>query len=448
MVYVDWQLSLAANFFVLFSILQLHRYFLKLFDIKHLISDMTLSVTFGYVGLFFDDIFILFLICFVLLVNWLFSKNHHLNNLKSISLIMAANVETVLFSLGTYTARIIFFMVNNDWKLRILEELQQNFIITSLIINIIYLAIFLLFAEKNREKTIKLWIQIEQYHLGKRVFSISFSVFLAFMVILSISDFQSVTATIQAIILSFFTIILIVTYRQLVFFVQTIAIQKESQEEILYNKQLNEYLTSVHQQYTELRKFKHDFQNIMLSMKPIVDKSDSVELKNYYRDILKEQTELSKISEGNISQINTINSDTIRGLIIQKFFIAKSKKIEFNLELTQDSYYFKQDTLIIVRILGILLDNAFEYVQTINDKEVTCAIVQSNNTTEITIDNPIKQDLDFKKIFKNGYTTKENHSGFGLANVRQLITESDNLYLETKIIHNHLMMTLIIVGGD
>lgn len=448
MVYIDWQLGLIANFFILFSTLQLHRYFLKTFNIGRLLSDIAISLIFGYIGLFVDDIFILMLICFILLWNWIFSKPHRLNMKKSTSLIVAASTEIVLFSFATYTARILFFITNNEWRLKILEELQQNFITVSLVINVIYLAAFLIIVASFRTQIIKLWIQIEQYHLGRRVFQTALGIFLAFMVILIISDFQSVTATIQAFLLFTFTLMLLITYRQLIFFVHTIAIQNEAAEKNLYNKQLTEYLTTVQQQYTDLRKFKHDFQNIMLSMKPFVDSSDSVELKHYYHDILHEQTEMSTVKGGNITQIKNIDSDTIRGLIIQKFFVARSQGIQLKLELTQPQYHFDNDTLILVRILGILLDNALEYVATIPEKTVTCAITQADNITEITIDNPILANINLKDIFQTGYTTKNNHTGFGLANARQLISKTDNLYLETKIIHEHIMMTLIIVGGD
>lgn len=448
MVYIDWQLGLIANFFILFSILQLHHYFLKEFKIRYFLSDIASSLIFGYIGLFVDDIFILIFICSILLLNWIFSPGHHLNMEKSISLIMAANVEVVLFSFATYTARIIFFIARNEWRLRVLEELQQNFIALSLVINVIYLTLFLLFAIHFHSNIVKLWIQIEQYNLGKRVFSMSSSVFVAFMVILIVSDLQSVTATIQAILLLVFTIVLIVTYRQLIFFVHTIAMQNNAKEKAVYNKQLNDYLLSVQQQYTDLRKFKHDFQNIMLSMKPFIDSSDSQELKHYYQDIVQEQKKLTTVSDGNISEVRSIDSDAIRGLLIQKFFAAKSKDITFNLELTTDKYHFEKNILIIVRILGILIDNALEYVENLTDKEVTCAITQSDNIIEITIDNPIQTDLNFKEIFQTGFTTKKDHSGFGLSNIRKLISQTNNLFLDTKIIHGHLMMTLIIVGGD
>ena len=157
---------------------------------------------------------------------------------------------------------------------------------------------------------------------------------------------------------------------------------------------------------------------------------------------------MSKVSGGNITEVRNIDSDAIRGLLIQKFFIARSEQIQFNLELNQTHYHFDNDILILVRILGILIDNALEYVQTIDEKIVTCAITQTDNTTEITIDNPLKNKLNLKAIFQSGYTTKDQHTGFGLANARKLISETDNLYLETKIIHEHIMMTLIIVGGE
>jgi len=448
MVYIDWQLGLIANFFMLFTILQLHHYFLKSFNIKYLLSDIAISLVFGYIGLFVDDVLILIFVCSILIFDWLFNVPHELDMQKSISLIMAANVEVVLFSLGTYTSRIIFFISNGEWKLRVLEIFQQNFIMLSIIINIILLATFLLIIRRFRPNIVKLWIQIKQYNLGKRVFIMSFSVFVSFMIILIISDLQSVTATIQASTILIFTVVLIVTYRQMIFFIHTIALKNEAQEKSVYNKQLNEYLTSVQQQYTELRKFKHDFQNIMLSLKPLVDNSNSDELKSYYQDIVKERTEITNVNGGNISQVSTIDNGPIRGLIIQKFFSAKSENIKFNLELTKDHYHFNNDTLIIVRILGILLDNALEYVQTTTTKEVTCAITQSDNITEITVDNPINDKLNFKDIFQSGYSTKDSHSGFGLSNARKLISESNNLYLETKVIHSHLMMTLIIVGGD
>lgn len=448
MVYIDWELSFVADFFILFAILQIHRYFLNSFNIGHLISDATISLIFGYIGLFVDDIFILLFVCFILLCNWAWNKFKTLDMQKSISLVMAANIETVLFSLATYTARIIFFIALNEWKLQILEEFQQNFILVSLLINAIYIIIFLLLANVYRAPTVKLWIQVEQYHLGRRVFTMSFSVFVAFMVILLVSDLQSVTATLQSIILVVFTVIITLTYRQLIFFVKTIAIQRQAQAKVIYNKQLNDYLISVRQQYTDIRKFKHDFQNIMLSMKTFVDQSDSAELKQYYQDIVQSQAKLLPTDSGNIAQVQAIDSDAIRGILIQKFFLARNQKINFQIELNQDHYHFTTEILIIVRILGILLDNAFEYVQTIAEKDVTCAITQADNITEITIDNPIKENLNFRDLFQTGYTTKANHLGFGLANTRRLISETDNLYLETKIIHSHLLMTLIIVGGD
>ncbi|TGD24498.1 GHKL domain-containing protein [Companilactobacillus suantsaicola] len=437
MVYIDWQLNLIANFCLLFAILQLKNYFIREFNPLKILIGIALALVFGYIGLFLDDIFILFFIGLLLLV-------YHHDMQKSISLVMASNIVLVFFCLATYTARIIFFVANNRWQLRLLEIYQEYFITASLLINLLYLVVFVLVAQRFRHSTAELWLQIEKYHLGKRVLTLTFSVLVSFLVILLISDLQAVTATIQASLILIFSILLIVAYYQLVFFVHTMAIQNEAREKLAYNKQLNEYLTSVQQQYTELRKFKHDFQNIMLAIKPLVDQSDSQELKDYYQDIVPDD-EMSLVNKGNIAQVSAIDNDLIRGLLIQKFFIAKSKQIDFNLELTQAHYHFNVD-IVVVRILGILIDNALEHVT--KNREVTCAINQTEQTTEITIDNPLEKKLNLNEIFQSGYTTKQDHTGFGLSNVRKLISQTNNLFLDSKIVKGHLLMTLIIVGGE
>ena len=168
MVYIDWQLEWIANFFMLFAILQLKHYFIRKFSLRFFLADIALALVFGYIGLFFDELFVLFFIGAILIFNWCVKK-YRANMQNSISLIMAANIELVLFSLGTYSARILFFIAYNQWRLTLLETYQEYFIPISLVINLLYLLIVILVFEHFRYQTIKLWLQIEKYHLGKRV---------------------------------------------------------------------------------------------------------------------------------------------------------------------------------------------------------------------------------------------------------------------------------------
>ena len=62
MVYIDWQLEWIANFFMLFAILQLKHYFIRKFSLRFFLADIALALVFGYIGLFFDELFVLFLL--------------------------------------------------------------------------------------------------------------------------------------------------------------------------------------------------------------------------------------------------------------------------------------------------------------------------------------------------------------------------------------------------
>lgn len=447
MVYIDWNLSWANNFAMLFLILQLTHYFLKEFKPYKILTDIFISLIFAYIGLFIDDIFILMFVGFILAIQLALAKDHKLKLKPAISLVMAANLQLILSSLATYIARILLFISSGQWKLRTLERYQNVFIGLTIIVTVMLVLIFIISLGPFRERITQTRLQIEHYHLGKRIFMIVLSVFISLIVIMTISDFQEVTATIQAALIIIFTILICFTYWQVTFFIKTFALQTEAKEKMERNEQLNNYLTLVQKQYTELRKFKHDFQNIMLSLDQVLKDNDSKQLKYYYDSLLHEEDDLNNVKSGSITQIQSIDNDAIRGLVIQKFFSAKAKDINLHFELDQKHYSIKPN-ISIVRILGVLLDNAIEHVQESDDKNITCAFFKTGNTLEITIDNKVNEKININQIFDCGYSTKKDHTGFGLTNVQDLVNHSQDLFLDSKIIHNHLMMTLIVLGSE
>ncbi|MFC6324101.1 sensor histidine kinase [Companilactobacillus baiquanensis] len=447
MVYLDWNLSLVNNFAILFLMLQLTHYFLKEFKPYQILTDIIISVIFAYIGLFLDDIFILMFVGFILLIQLARTKDHHLNLKAAISLVMAANLQLILSSLATYIARILLFVSSGQWRLRTLERYQNVFIGLTIIVNVMLVLIFIISLSPFRERITQTRLQIEHYHLGKRIFMISLSIFISLITIMTISDFQEVTATIQAALIIIFTILIGFSYWQVTFFIKTFALQTEAKEKMERNEQLNSYLTLVQKQYTELRKFKHDFQNIMLSLDQVLKDNDSKQIKYYYDSLLEEEKDLNNVQSGSITQIQAIDNEAIRGLLIQKFFSAKAKDINLNFELDQ-KHYSIEPNISIVRILGVLLDNAIEHVQNSDDKNITCAFFKTGNTLEITVDNKVDGKININQIFDCGYSTKKDHTGFGLTNVLDLVNHSSNLFLDSKIIHDHLMMTLIILGSE
>ena len=86
------------------------------------------------------------------------------------------------------------------------------------------------------------------------------------------------------------------------------------------------------------------------------------------------------------------------------------------------------------RMLGILLDNALEAAKDSNEKQVNILFrdSQRNNTQIITIENSYtNKDVDTFLIFEKGKTSKENHTGMGLWEVKQILKRNNNVNLIT-----------------
>lgn len=87
------------------------------------------------------------------------------------------------------------------------------------------------------------------------------------------------------------------------------------------------------------------------------------------------------------------------------------------------------------RILGILLDNAIDASNECEEKiiNITFRNDSKNNRQLIIIENTYNnKEVNTEKIFVKGFTEKNNHTGFGLWEVRKIIKKNNNANLYTS----------------
>ncbi|WP_181664335.1 sensor histidine kinase [Latilactobacillus sakei] len=258
------------------------------------------------------------------------------------------------------------------------------------------------------------------------------------------SDLQGITASIQAALIMIFSILLSISYWQISLFLKTYTIRQEAISQFERNQQLQDYLVNIEQQYTELRRFKHDYQNILLSLESFAEKGDQQQFKAYYQELLAQRPIQSEIQGAVIAQLDYLKNEPIRGLVIQKFLAAKQADVTLKFEMTEPIELPTANLLMVIRVIGILLDNAIEQAVQETDKLVSCAFLQSEGLIEITIENTASQVKDIQAFSELGYSTKGAGRGTGLANVQDLIAKQTNLFLETQIENRKLRQTLMI----
>ncbi|KRN99408.1 histidine protein kinase plnb [Companilactobacillus kimchiensis] len=320
-------------------------------------------------------------------------------------------------------------------------------LILSLIINGLIVAILINIIKIKKNKIKNITSKVKSLNLGNRIFWMLFSLFLSFEIILFVSDIEGVTSFIKGTILVIFVSLLFFMIWQMADLIQSFANKQKMIDTFQQNKQLNDYLKSVQEQYDDLRKFKHDFKNIVLSMH--MEPNDLVS-KNYeqlYRELTQQKEFTSDLDGKIIVEYKKIVNEPLRGLVIQEFFKAKSSGINLNVEIADNYIQLDDDILNVVRIVGILLDNAIEETTVGVKKNIDLAFIKNDDVLEISIENPLNHSVDVRDIFKQGYSTKGNGHGTGLANVSELIDKDSNLYLDTEIISNKLRITLMILKG-
>ena len=235
-----------------------------------------------------------------------------------------------------------------------------------------------------------------------------------------------------------YIIAMVVVVSQLFFSLFVYSINKKIRQDKLSLQQINDlkiYTQQLESSQRGLRKFKHDYQNMLLSLKLSAKKSHDKEL----IDKLAEYS--SKTLEDKVLwQFNDV--DNVKDELLKSLFISKLNRIfqnniqySFECRIVIENLSNKYNSFDIVRILGIVYDNAIEESLEFGDEaKIDTMIYQENGELEIEIRNRYRDtDLTIQDIKKSGFTTKKNHDGLGLANIEELSQPYNDIFINYQI---------------
>ena len=213
-------------------------------------------------------------------------------------------------------------------------------------------------------------------------------------------------------------------------------------QESLLNKQkqkeLEEYANYLEQSEDNLRAFRHDYRNLLNSLKVSAAEGNVQELldklERYSAENLDSQA-LLKYKDANHIQVKTLKS-----IIITKLNAIYQAGITYDFECRQiiASIPGNVDELDLVRVIGIAFDNALEESQSLSERnghpEIQAMLYQeTTDSLEFEIRNKIVQGKrQHTNLATKGFTTKTGHQGLGLANLQDI----EQKYSELDISYN------------
>lgn len=211
-------------------------------------------------------------------------------------------------------------------------------------------------------------------------------------------------------------------------------------------KQLKEYNEVIELVASNLKKFRHDYLNILSTIKGYLDQENYAGLNEFYNNELFPKSESIFRQEKDLVSLKHIKIDSIKGLISSKILTMYKLKINVDIEILDDINTIDMNLIDITRILGILIDNAIEGCQETLSKHINFAVIKGDNCIIFTISNSYNSGMkQIHNIYNKGFTTKGEGRGLGLKIVRQLLDEDyPNALLNTKLDESYFRQDFII----
>ena len=92
------------------------------------------------------------------------------------------------------------------------------------------------------------------------------------------------------------------------------------------------------------------------------------------------------------------------------------------------------DSISLVRILGIFLDNSIEEIEFLGEGKLVIAVYKDASAVHIIIQNSCRKNLPkFHLLKQRGCSLKGTDRGMGLSNVQELLQSLNNVQLATSI---------------
>lgn len=247
----------------------------------------------------------------------------------------------------------------------------------------------------------------------------------------------------------FFSFFFLITFLITFFLISTYEKENAVQDKLKKYKYLQDYAKKMEDLYMDLRVFKHDYFNILSSLRAYMDADDMDGLKNYFEHSIMPESKKLDNKNKELSSLSYLGVQELKGLVYTKLFHAVNLGILVELDIKEPITQFSMDILDLTRILGIFLDNAIEAAETTKDKKVYIGFAKREENVLVVIRNSCEnQQIDMKGIYQLGRSSKGEHRGVGLYQAQRILGKYKNIIHSTGYVETMFSQTLEIVGDN
>lgn len=347
------------------------------------------------------------------------------------------------------SSSILMFFTN--FIVFIVEVLIQKIIYTFVLVDIVHTLTFALISITFAYSLKFLLKKLKQSYLSinkNYLIIISIVLVLSFIILYLYSKVQTVNISslkiygliFIGIIIFFITLIIIIsryTLRELRY--------RRNMEEI---ETYYEYTLQIESINNEMRKFRHDYVNILTTMSEYIRENDMDGLKTYFNDNIVPMKDNLQMNSIKINGTDNLKVRAIKGLVTTKILQAQEKNIPISIEVPELIDHIEMNTVDLSRIIGIIIDNAIEASEELEDALIRIAFINVETSVMFIVMNKCKEDMPkIHELFQDSFSTKGDNRGLGLTTLKDITDTTENVLLDTTIENGYFVQKVEIINN-
>ncbi|MCD8918740.1 quorum-sensing sensor histidine kinase AgrC [Staphylococcus gallinarum] len=261
--------------------------------------------------------------------------------------------------------------------------------------------------------------------------------------IMSFADIKFLTVMYAIFIITLAILIITISFS----IVRQIQYKRNMQEIENYYK----YTLQIENINNEMRKFRHDYVNILSTMSEFIRENDMDGLKKYFNEEILPMQDSMQMNAIKINGIENLKVREIKGLLTTKILQAQEKNIRISIEVPEAIDKIDMPIVNLSRAIGIILDNAIEASEKIEDDPLIRIAFIKNNDDSVMFIVMNKCEPDMPRVhtlFKENFSTKGKNRGLGLSTLKELTDTTSNVLLDTTIDNNYFIQKVEILNSN
>ncbi|WP_419720182.1 quorum-sensing sensor histidine kinase AgrC [Mammaliicoccus sciuri] len=252
-------------------------------------------------------------------------------------------------------------------------------------------------------------------------------------------EFQTLFYVIYVCVAAIFIILISLTV------IREMALQRTKKEINQYYK----YTLQIEQINNEMRKFRHDYVNILATLSEYIREDDMDGLRTYFDQNIAHLHDDMKLNAIKINGLQNLHVREIKGLLTTKIIQSQEQNINISVEITEQIDHINMNIVELSRCIGIIMDNAIEASEFVDNPTIQIAFIKNEKSILLVFMNKCSKDTPkVHKLFENHYSTKGRKRGIGLTTLKEITEKTDHVFLDTFINNQYFIQKLEILNDS